>query len=1158
MTESLSASTASQPKRHRWLRWLLWTVGTLVVLAVVAYFVATSSAFFTGVILPRVSTAIHADVTASSASIHPFKQVILRDLKVQAKGQAPLVTAPEVRLSYHLLDILGGKINVDEIALVSPTVQLVENPDGSDNLSPILNALKSQPAAAKPAAAKSAQPLQIDLRKLTLSNVTLLKIKNYAGGQRDLVAVTNLNLTLANVKNGQTGTLELSATARVENNPPAPGTNGLLAAALKGSFNFALTSDLKPGAVKGELHLNIAEAAGAFSAFAELGAALNCDVTPTDIKALALQFNRGDATLGELRVSGPFDATTLEGRLNVDLAHLDKQVLNLAGTASGLDFGPTTISATNQIQLSKGGATIVATGGLNMDQLQLTRLAQTTPTLDLHVGYDVTVDRTAQTIVLRQLTLTGTQNGQPLLNAQLTEPMNLAWGNANNAMGGSSFDLAVTHLNLADWKSFTGALAPTGDVGLKLKVTTQAGGKQIGFDLSSDITGLATRVGSNEISQADISLTARGQATDMKLVSLEKYQLKVDLQKQSALDVSGSGTYNLADGSADFQVKLQAALARLLQALPQPGMSLADGDLELTTHLMQKAQTQTVSGDLTLTNFTGQIGKNDLRNFASTVSFEVSNSPAQLLIRKLAGSLSRDGQTGGAFEISGAYQTAQKSAAVKLTLAGVNENTLAPFLQPLLADKKLVSVEINADLSAQYDPQGASSVKGGLQVTNLVVNDPQQKFPTNAQSVQLQVDASLQKQALDLRQLQLTLAPTDRAKNQVQLQGQVDFSQTTNLQGNLKLTADSLDVTAYYDLFAGKAKAASTPRATPAANAPAPAAGTANQEPAPVILPFHNFTASAAIGQFYLHEVAITNLLATLNLNGGRVQLKPFQLVLNGAPVSATADLNLGVPGWTYDVSFDARGIPVVPLANSFMADANGKYNGLIFAHAQVKGQGVTGVNLKQNLAGQVSLNLTNANIQLMASQTKIFFIPINIQFIATLLNLPEITQSPLSGVNVQINLGNGQIDTRQAEVVSPAFMGNVHGVIPIADVLTNSPLNLPVEVSLTNALATKLALSTSTSNNGYVQLPVFLTLVGTIGNPQPKENRLVLATLTASAATGLISGVVGGQATNVLKTGSGVMQGLTGLLGGHSTTGTNQTTTTNAPAKFNPFNLLK
>ena len=122
----------------------------LVILMVVAYFVVTSPAFIKGVVLPRVSGAIHANVTVSDISSHPFNQIVLRDLKVQAKGQAPVFTAPEVSVSYHLWDILGGNLHVDEIALVSPTVELVENPDGSSNLDPLLKALHGKPAEAKP------------------------------------------------------------------------------------------------------------------------------------------------------------------------------------------------------------------------------------------------------------------------------------------------------------------------------------------------------------------------------------------------------------------------------------------------------------------------------------------------------------------------------------------------------------------------------------------------------------------------------------------------------------------------------------------------------------------------------------------------------------------------------------------------------------------------------------------------------------------------------------------------------------------------------------------------------------------------------------------------------------------------------------------------
>ena len=62
-------------------------------------------------------------------------------------------------------------------------------------------------------------------------------------------------------------------------------------------------------------------------------------------------------------------------------------------------------------------------------------------------------------------------------------------------------------------------------------------------------------------------------------------------------------------------------------------------------------------------------------------------------------------------------------------LSDFNQNGLRPFLEPLLADKKLVSISVNGSASVQYEPDGTSSVKADLQVTNLVVNDPKLQFP---------------------------------------------------------------------------------------------------------------------------------------------------------------------------------------------------------------------------------------------------------------------------------------------------------------------------------------------------------------------------------------------------------------------------------------------
>ena len=124
-----TTKSPTNEKQRSWLQRLLriaaLVVGVLAVVMVVAYFVVTSSAFIKGVILPRLSAAIHADVTVTDISVHPFSHITVRGLKVQAKGQEPVVTAPEVSASYSLWSILRGNVRVDEVALVSPTVALV-------------------------------------------------------------------------------------------------------------------------------------------------------------------------------------------------------------------------------------------------------------------------------------------------------------------------------------------------------------------------------------------------------------------------------------------------------------------------------------------------------------------------------------------------------------------------------------------------------------------------------------------------------------------------------------------------------------------------------------------------------------------------------------------------------------------------------------------------------------------------------------------------------------------------------------------------------------------------------------------------------------------------------------------------------------------------
>ena len=1201
------ATVTPAPRRRRWLRIVGWILGVLVVLVVVAYFVGTSSAFFKGVILPKVSKAMNAEVTVSDASISPFSQVTLKNLKVQSAGQEPLLTAAEVRLRYSLMDIIRGNIHVDEVTLSTPMVTLVTNPDGSRNVDPILQAQKPSPAEKKPAA--PGKPIQIDIKKIALTDATIRNVKNYKGGTRDVAEISHLTVTLDDLKNGQTAKLAVGADISVENNPPAPGASGVLQAKLNGNFTLALTADLKPASIQGNGSLQVARAEGALAEVAGLAGNLNCDVTPTEIKEVALRFQKANTALGQVRVSGPFDMAKTEGRITIEVLNIDKNVLNLAGTASGIDFGPTTINSTNEITLAKGGSMITAGGQFNLNQFQLTRTNQTTPPLDLHADYNVSVDQAASNAVLSAFNLKARQKGNSIMHGELSSPMTFNWGNAAGAVGDSALNVVVTHFDLADWEPFLGDVAPAGMLNAQLKLLSQQGGKLLTFDLNSEVDNLTAGSGSNQITQATVTLVMNGKATDMKQFNLPEYKLQVSRQNQPLVTVSGSATYDQTTANADVQLNAEVILARLLQALGRTDVNISSGTAGFKAHIAQKQKSQSITGSFTLADLSGQFGNSAFHSFGTTADLDIGMTPQQVQIHKIAGKLTDGSAVGGSFALSGNYDLSNKSAQLTANLSNFNQDGLRPFLESMLGDKKLVSIAINANASVQYDPQSASSVKGDLQVTNLVVKDPGGEFPATPLETRMQADVALDKQVTTVRQFQLTLTPTSRAANQLQLTGQVDASKTNAISGNLKLVADSLDFTSYYDLFASKkaapAKAAPETAARGRQTPPASTPPAPEKEPDAMQLPLRNFIAEASIGRLYLHDIAITNFQNTTRIDGGHIVLNPFKLALNGAPVSSVVDLDLGVPGWKYDVSFTAQAVPLAPFVDSFQPERKGIISGTLTAQAKVTGAGTTGASLQKNLASQYDFASTNLNLSIDNIQGTSIGTRVLKTLLSTIAVIPELAKnpagtatsliqglvgsgtsssssggglsaelkkSPIDSIILRGDVGSGQVNLRQAVVESPAFVADANGgTITLAQVLTNSTLQIPVSISLERSVAQRINMAGNTPANAtYARLPDFLTMKGTLGAPKSDVDKMALAKAVlqgvggkAGQAGSVIEGLgLFGRKTSAETTATsagtnqpaskaeGVLRGVEGFLGGPSSRSNNAPATNQSPAK--------
>ena len=844
-------------------RKLALVLAVIIVLLVALYLIVSSSAFLKAVVLPRVAKAVNADITVADISLSPFSQITLDKLTVTPPGAEPILTADQVRVRYSLSSILGGNYVVHEISLVRPVVQIVQDPSGKSNL----DALKSGPGQPSSTSSQPSKPIQLSLEKLALTDGTVRMVTKAKDGSSSATELSQLGLTAENVGNSQSGKLNLGTALHVDHRlaQGQAGTNDLLEGKVNGAFEFKLDQKLMPQSVNGNATLNVGKGEGTYGEVNGLGGTLKVDMTPTELRQLALTFDRGGRGLGKVQASGPLDLAKTEGHIQLAIQSIDRQVLNLVGASHGWDFADSQINSTNLIDLAKGGEEIAAKGQLAGRQISIHQQGQATPTLDLDVNYDVTVNRHDQSAIVRALTINGQQQQKRLLEASLLNntPMTVSWGANSKGFTPSAFQLTLNDLNLQDWQMLAGTNTPSGRVSAKLLLAAGQNGQVITNSLNVALQDLAARVGSNQVSQLQVNLKADGTLQNLKTIDLTQYQLEATQAGQPVVKASGSAHYDLSKPGLTLQAKAELALAGILRAFPYPGMTASNGTVQVNAAVKQNDQKYSATGNLSLGDFTGQYGSYSFRNYQAALDYDVALDKALTQIRSAALTLRQGNNPGGKVSVTGDYDQDKKTAHLNLQLADLNENGLRPFLEPALGNNKLNSIALSGTAACNYDPKADTSLKADLTVTNWVVTTAKAAGPPAKLGAQVQLDGSLRQQLLELRQCVLKLSPTARAVNALQVVGKLDLAKTNATPSQITVSSDSLDLTPYYDMFAGTTTGTNAAAAKPVEPA-SPTAGTGQNpsappaEPAPMNLPIEQLTAEAKFGRLYLREVAIT------------------------------------------------------------------------------------------------------------------------------------------------------------------------------------------------------------------------------------------------------------------------------------------------------------
>ncbi|HEX7862330.1 MAG TPA: AsmA family protein [Verrucomicrobiae bacterium] len=1124
MSES-SRTHGSTRKKGSWGKRIGIGFGVLLLLLVVAYFVGTSGAFIKSVILPRVGSAMNAKVTVNDISVSPFSQVHIRGLRVETIGTEPLVTAEEVRLRYSLMDIIGGNINVQEVTMNSPIVTIVTEADGSSNLDPILKGDEKKEEE-KP---KSDEPTKLNVQNVALKNGTVRQIQKTKDGGVNRTELQNIYVTLDRLGNGQSGKLTVASAFNMAQQQG--GTNSVLNGDVSGGYDIALTQDLMPSTVKGSTKLNVARGEGVFADMAGFNATLDADLTPTELKQVALRFGKGQQQLGQLLVSGPLDAQKKEGKLNVQLRGLDKNVLALATAGMGYDFRNSTINSTNDITISQNGSFIAAQGNLAGSRISLAKEQLVTPEMDLGVNYQVAVNTSDKSARIETLNVTAAAGGKEFLRTVLDQQMNLSWGEAVKGYKDAALRVIVTNFNLAEWRAVVGTNVQSGLVNSTVALVSQRDGRVLNADANASIANLSAEFGSNRIQNATVTFTSTSTVEDMKTVNVPKFTLALQQGNAAVLQASGAARYQMETKEATAQLTAEGALPRLMALATIPDANATAGQLKMSANYTDVGGKRKANGNFSIEDFTGKYGEYVFTNFLAAFDYNVEMEKDVLEIHRAGAKFGSGVNAGGNLELKGRYDLAKSSGQFSFQTTELNQHLFGPVLAPSMGENKLISISLNASGEAKLDPAAESAIKADVKVANWVVQDAAGKR-REPLSADIKVDGGMQKEVLDLRQVLVQLTPTARAKNALQLQAKLDLAKTNPSPSTVSIRSESFDVTPYYDMFAGGTKT------NEAAAAPAPAPGGATQtasssgaetEPEPMTLPFQQLAAELNIGRLYLREIAISNWVGNVTIRSNVVQLNPFKLEMNGGAMNVTGNFDVGKPGYVYQLGFTAKDVPLAPLANSLELANSNQLQGTFVAAATLKGAGITGPSLKKNLGGEFDFRLTNINYTVGGPMIRRILVPISLA-----VNAPELAETPLNWVSAETMISNGVVRVESAAVESEAFYATLAGTVTLENVTSNSTIHLPMDFWLRRSLAerAKVIPANTPEDARFARLGNIYSVRGTVGAPEADPNKTVLAGLALRGVGGIIGDDKAGQ----------VLGGLGNILTGNKSDDTNAT----------------
>jgi hypothetical protein len=1138
-TTHLQMNTAPVSRSRRVLKALLIAAGSLIVLLGLAWWIGTSNFFFQRFILPRLSRQLGVHIEVARAEIHPLSRVVLHEIRIQTATGQPILQAAQLRVRHHLMRLLGGQLDLEELLLDNPSLQVLLDARGHSNLDPLLQALQPPDSRPTSAAKPASPPLALRIGRLEIRNgAVLLRVTNSASEVLQISA-GSIRLQIENLANDQKATLSAGCAIQADHGPASAPPTRHLEATFETRAGFALDPALQPRELTLQSTASVTRAGGSWQPWANLRATLTAQLDPARLRELALRFFQGDQPLASLEIQGPLNWQTGQAELHLALTDLDARLLNLIGSAYGFDFGPTRAALHADLVASPQRQQITLAAQADLTPLQIRKTDIVTPATDLQVRFRATWDRTAEAVTLHELRCDGRHGPSPWLEAALSAPITWHPTRGLSAATNAALHIQIRDLDLADWKAVIGDTVRSGRVNLSLHMDADPNATEARILARADLQNLAAVVADRSWENLAIACELPILLTRNGAWSLTNGLLRVAHGPSPLLHAALDGTGRFPEPDDEINLDLTAYPATGL-ALLQPAAKAGLQAGELHTRLRVRRQSGRVEtrGSLQLRQLAGAWIPTNQPAPELNATLEIRTGPGPWELAPFDALLTAQGRPAGRIWLSAIYHPTNGSCTFTARVDRLLHAAVAPWLATFLTNGPWIeSLECNASAAGSWNPTAPSRIQASMSLTNLVLRPRPTATPAAPLALDLQTDLGLSPREIRIHDFRTRLDPQPGLPNELKLLGTLQReTDASPWSGAIELQADSLDLTRLWSAWQSLASTETT------APAPAPVPPS---EPTPVLLPIENGRLDVKLGRVRLRELELTQTFVRALLHTNHIRLQSLDALVNGAPLRGSAEVDLSVPGYRYRVALSANTVPLPPLISVFAPERRDQLAGTASLELDLIGQGFTGTNLQQHLQGRAGLLATNLNLSIAQVRSPLLQTVLNV-----VLGLPDLIRNPAAGVGrllgqllgapgtrsgwtdrllnapvdvlaVQAEAGQGQIRLTSAQLRSAAFDARASGTIQVAPDLTRSELHLPIHLALERSLAAQIG-RTGQPDQAYVPLPDFVTLRGTLGEPKAEFDKLALLGLATSGSASVLRNVGGAaaqQAGNVLGT---------------------------------------